>query len=122
MKKFEKNTVVFVAPQKQRHGPVPVPYSATVVRVGSIYGYIEKAGTERPFYLWNGKSYHKDTNARANGFGFDVYASEQEYLKETHERSESYRLAKRLRHCQINLPAEAVAAIHAVLDEHNVES
>lgn len=89
-----------------------------VSRVGRKYGYI---GEEEPFSLSTGQSFHgPDTfNTRANGYGFDVYPSEDDYRRQQHERAEFERLKNRLTNFGrfVDLPPDAVAAIHEVLDK-----
>ena len=117
--------VVFVVPQKKRYGADPLPYTTQVVRVGNRYGYIKQfeRGEEKPFLLTTGQSHHKESNMRANGYGFDVYATEQEYWEKELAEKEHQRLYKRLVFYSrlVDLPADAVTRIHSVLDEYNVK-
>lgn len=115
---------VFVVHQRQRGQKEHRTETCEVVRVGSKYAYIKRYRREAAFFKNTGVSVHQDNNARLNGYGFDVYATEQDWLREQHEESEEARLTERLernRGCGlIKLPPLVVAAIHAVLDENNI--
>ena len=120
MKNIKVGDTVFVVYQKTRHGLPKEPTYEKVVRVGHKFGYIHRYGQDAAFSLDDGVSQHKDTNARANGYGFDVYETEADYLKEKHEDDEFVRLQNRLIADSwrklIDLPPGAVQQIHAVLD------
>jgi hypothetical protein len=108
---------VFVVHQKSRHQTERRAELKTVTKVGREYGYIG----DMKFSLRDGMSSHKDHNARCNGFGFDVYKKEQDYLDDVLATSEYKRLGGRLLstwHGLKPLPAEVVNKIHLVLDEH----
>lgn len=110
---------VYVVPQQSRYGSARTPHTATVSRVGRGYGYIAKSTGEMKFHLDTGESYDKDGLSRANGFGFDVYATEQEYKQEADDWYQYQRLKARLGagSSMIKLSADAVRKIHAILDE-----
>lgn len=120
LKNIKVGDTVFVVYQKSRHSQPKEPTLEKVVRVGKKYGYIERHGREAPFYLDSGISYHKESNERVNGYGFDVYASEEDYRKEKHEADEFNRLQSRLISDSwrrlVDLPPDAVQKIHAILD------
>jgi len=113
--------VVCVVDQRRRGSLEPEPRSEQVVRVGRKFGYIKGYGDDRPFDLATGVSHHKEGNARANGYGFDVYKSEADYIQEVFRASEFRRLKQRLisgySSSLVNLSHECVSKIHAVLDE-----
>lgn len=113
---------VFVVPQSRRYGSREGRYMK-VTKIGRLYGYLEGGSVDESFFLSSGISHHKEANARVNGFGFDVYRSEQDYLSKTEAASELDRLEKRLLAQHgfrqlTHLPAEVVSKIHAILDEH----
>jgi hypothetical protein len=120
-KHLKAGDVVFVVEQQKRYSAALPPSSKEVIRVGNKFGYIKGHGDDRPFCLATGRSHHKENNMRANGYGFDVYLSEDEYRREVFEASELQRLSDRLieRHASrlVSLSAECVSKIHAVLDE-----
>jgi hypothetical protein len=49
----------------------------SILNIGRKYGYILRHDIEEPFDLNTGESVHKDGNARANGFGFDIYLTKK---------------------------------------------
>lgn len=113
--------IVFVVNQQPRHSEKPPETAhATVTRVGRKYGYFDRGYRQQKFDLETGYSVSSDCNARANGYGFDVYLSEGEYIDKQHEASERRRLQDRLidRHGRLvdELSREAIAAIHEILD------
>lgn len=114
------DTVYVVWQRSRRHKGPAKQSEETVLRVGRKYGYINPYGDEEPFHLSTGASHHDaESNARCNGFGFDVYRSKDEYEKEQHNEREFLRLQERLveRHGRlVRLPLEAVQMIHEVLD------
>lgn len=83
---------VFVVHQRQRGQKEHRTETCEVVRVGSKYAYIKRYRREAAFFKNTGVSVHQDNNARLNGYGFDVYATEQDWLREQHEESEEARL------------------------------
>ena len=125
MKDIKKGDNVFVVSQRRPHSTVePRTGMETVVRVGRKYGYIERYGQEVPFSLETGYSEHKDCNARRNGYGFDVYASEEEYRLKQHNAAEKDRLMKRIVGPWgklIELPPDAVNEMNAILDGHGID-
>lgn len=91
-----------------------------LTRVGRKYAYFGSGHQEKKFHLDEGWSAHDgDHNARANGYGFDVYLSEKEYIRKSHELKELVRLQERL-HGSYDFPKlspDTVSRIHAILDE-----
>ena len=93
---------------------------AKVLRKGRKYGYIEQHGNDAPFHLDAGHSHHRDSNARANGYGFDVYPSEAAWLAEVHYQEEHARLNERLNDrwgLRKDLCPSVITTIHQILDE-----
>lgn len=122
-RKYNVGDLVFVVPQRKRAQQSDPPGELTpIVKVGRKRCYIELHRNEVPFDPATGKSVHKECNTRANGYGFDVYESEAAYLKAVQERQDNARLAERLRRIatygRVSLPPSAVAAILAILDQH----
>ena len=121
MKKLKVGDMVFVVYQtKRRSTEPPRMRDAQVVRIGKKYGYCDDGIGEKCFRLSDWQSVHEDSNARCNGYGFDVYESRQEYERIEHERSEYSRLVARMKrdsYSMIELPPDAVEKIHAVLYE-----
>lgn len=113
---------VFVVWQRSKFSRDEPPRTTceTVTKVGRKYGYIGNDYRPQPFWLHNGHSAHKESNCRANGFGFDVYATEQEWLAKQHQSAERERLKERLVTRWgglVELPHEAIEAIHKALDK-----
>ena len=125
MKDIKVGDSVFVVYQRRRHSTAdPRTGIKTVVRVGRKYAYIERYHQEVPFSLQNGYSVHKDCNARNNRYGFDVYASEEEYRLKQHDAAEKDRLMKRIVGPWgklIELPPDAVNELNAILDGHGID-
>jgi hypothetical protein len=126
-RKFENIKVgdlVFVVHQQKRFETERRSEIKTVLRVGRKFAFITMYGKEHPFCLATGRSVHKpDSNARVNGFGFDVYLDREEYELEDFNYSEKKRLEGRI--CRrfgsiIDLSPEAVRKIHDVLDADGV--
>lgn len=73
----------------------------TVTKVGRKYGYVRYSyaggvlrSEESPFCLWTGESVDgKDTNARRNGWGYDVYHSQTDYEVHLEENRRRDKLA-----------------------------
>jgi len=114
---------VFVVWQRPRNQTTPGRAGVSIVeKVGRKYAYIPH---NEKFCLETGMSIHsKDSNTRSNGYGFDVYFTEDEFLKKKQESSEVSRLNDRL--CDRwgklkKLPTSTVEAIHHVLDEDGIE-
>ena len=127
LKHIKAGDTVFVVYQRSRLAPPNESEYKEVVRVGRQYGYIKRYSLELPFHLDSGVSHHKNSNDRSNGYGFDVYVSEEEYRKERHEADELARLKKRLTGStfttfMMELSPEAVQQIHAILDDAKEES
>lgn len=118
---------VWIKPQHSRWGGDQPGFIAEVCKVARVYaracigsGY---ATTYHEFHRDTGASKEKpDSNARANGFGFDVYHSEDEFKKELQAANEKKALIRRLDRgfaVEIRkLPPEAVREITAILDRH----
>jgi hypothetical protein len=89
-------------------------------KVGRTYGYVVDAFDDRPFNLSDGKSHHKECNTRANGYGFDVYSSKEEYEQIIADAKDYAYLKKRLlgdSYYLVKLSPAKVKAIHAILDQ-----
>ena len=116
-----EGTRVFVVHQRPRNSTEERAGWEVVSRVGRKYGYIQRFSREEKFELRTGFSCHGDCNARANGYGFDVYVSEDEYRRLQHADAERKRLQERIvdRLGRVNrdVTDDAVAKIHAVLDK-----
>ena len=110
-----------------RQGKEPRTETKEVIKKGRLYGYIEHYGREAKFSLETGWSVHGDGNARDNGFGFDVYATENEYREKMAGKKLRNDLMKRL--CiqshnagkLQNAPIHIVSAMHDLLDKHEWE-
>lgn len=120
-KSFKPGDLVFVVPQQRRYAAPVVPFTAPITKMGKKYGYIARFSNDLPFNLETGCSHHTDSNARSNGFGFDVYLDEAEYHNEIIKEQEHKRLADRLikyPNRLIDMSQECVQKMHQVLDEH----
>lgn len=119
---------IFVVQQKKRGDTEHQTSHEIVSKVGVKYAFFVDAkwGTEYKFCKHTGQSAHsRDSNARSNGYGFDVYLSGDEWLAETHAHDEHRRLSDRIcdRWGRLKpLPHEAVVAIHKIIDEWVDES
>ena len=112
---------VFVVDQPGRSGREPIARYLPVTRVGRKYGFVQRFGSrDEAFYLLNGASAGEKQNERANGWGFDVYASEQHWKEETTAVAERERLEGRLLtdwgRLTSKLTPSQVEAIHRILD------
>ena len=117
--------VVFVAYQVRRRESQRVARPETVARVGRKYGYLStEFRDEKKFDLETGVSVHdKDCNARANGMGFDVYRSEDDYIIEQFNDNQRKRLQSRLVTSFgriVDLPPDVVNELHGILDNAEV--
>lgn len=120
---------VFVVQQQTRYrrdrNIPPETSTETVAKVGRLYGYYESSGRRlRPFHLSNGESAHKEYNERANGYGFDVYATEDEYKAKILADELFLELKIRLTsgyYGIVPLPHEVVVEIHRILDKYGVK-
>lgn len=113
---------VFVVHQKRsRYVLQQKMETNAITRIGRLYAYIN--GDQ--FCRETGRSHHgQDSNARANGYGFDVYVSEDAYINKQHDAAEHERLTARLvdRFDGLKeLTPKVVAAIHGLLDEAQAE-
>ena len=63
---------------------------AKVEKVGRKYGYLEGG---RKFSLESGWSVHECCNGRANGFGFDVFESKEQYEEQLKRQQDRLTLA-----------------------------
>lgn len=117
---------VYIVPQRRRSGE---PHFVEVIKVGRKYGCINEGFYDEPFDLLTGRSVHsKDSNTRANGYGFDVWLSKEAYETHIATIEASTRLVTRLealRHSKYSdildkAHPELVADLHAVLDRHGV--
>ena len=119
MSKYKIGDSVFVVHQLSRNQirnklPAETNY-AKIEKVGRKYAYIERGR----FSIATGESNHSCSTIRANGYGFDVYETEQSYLKKMNEDQEYERLKARLR-CDYRFPALTpltVSLINQVLDD-----
>jgi hypothetical protein len=115
---------VFIVPQKQRWGQQQEGFTAVVSSVARKYAIAKTDGQwvrEYCFHRNCGASKEApDSNERANGYGFDVYHSEDEYRKAVQAANEKEELIRRLdRGFSVEirrLPPEAVREIIAILD------
>lgn len=128
MKKFKAGDSVFVVNQT----PTPQAMFADringlknktllpVLRVGTKYAYLNRGLGEERFDPKTGESFEPSGTERANGYGFDVYESEEAYNKLMHANAERKRLGERLLDrdwgLKRDLTDEQVTAIHAALD------
>lgn len=79
---LEVGDAVFVVHQSRRGTSGGRSEHATIERVGRQYAYIKLYSRLSPFCRKTGESVHNvDSNARANGEGFDVYRSEADYCE-----------------------------------------
>lgn len=117
---------VYIVPGKRSSGETGF---TEVLRVGKKYGYIKRRFYEEPFNLLTGNSVdHKDSNARHNGYGFDVWPSEEAYRAHIATTEANTRLVTRLEALRFNkysstlekASPELVADLHAVLDRHGI--
>lgn len=126
LKSLKVGDTVFVVHQKRRHEKECRSHPSKVVKVGRKYAWLD-CHRDAKFSLETGMSvHHPDDNARANGYGFDVYHSEAAFNAKRYIRNEFRRLAERIvspysgRHL-VDLPHDAVVAIHKILDEAGIE-
>ncbi len=87
---------VFVVYQQGRGGKWALRTETLKIHsIGRIYGHLnESRGTwAKQFRLNTGESHHgADINTRANGYGFDVYHSEEEWKAKKLATDEAKRL------------------------------
>lgn len=117
---------VFVVHQLRRGEKEHRAGEKTVIKVGRQYAYLEGGYYDMPFCRDTGESVHKkDSNARSNGDGFDVYLCRWDWEKLVIEKDAQQRLQKRLVKPHwgglVDLAPEVVDRIHAILDEAGVE-
>lgn len=101
----------------------PRQHPATVAKVGRTYAYLRN--NER-FKIENGESYspsEDNLNSRANGLGFDVYRSKEDYDK----YQQAIIAADELKHRLIDrfgnlcdMPPLCVQKMHEILDEFDI--
>lgn len=122
-RKYNVGDLVYVVPQRnRRHHGDHAGNLMPISKVGRKWCYIERwYGLPGAFDPTTGASVHKDSNARVNGYGFDVYESEAAYMQAEQDRQDNARLAERLRrvatYTQVSLPPHAVKAILAIFDQ-----
>ncbi len=116
---------VFVVWQRRRGQAEERAGIETVVRVGRKYAYIKEYSQEAAFCRKTGCSVHdRDSNARANGYGFDVYLREEDYRKEQFDAKEKQRLEKRIVGSfgrLVNLRPEIVDKFNDILDGEGLD-
>jgi len=117
---------VWVQHQEGRYSATKEGEYITVEKLGRKYGYLAKGFGDKAFCLKTGQSHHPSFgNVRANGWGFDVYPTQEDYLNAMHAKDEFIRLQKRLTKGNwrviVDLPPQAVNEIHAVLDKYGIE-
>ena len=116
---------VFVVHQvpRQRTGKSGESHHAEVLRVGTKHCYLLIHGREQAFDWRTGASVGGVDDARANGFGFDVYDSQADWAKQQRDIHQLRELGERLiSHGRLRfMPPECVEKIHAVLDEFGIE-
>lgn len=123
--RFHVGQEVFVVHQTSRWRPEAREEYVRIAKIGKKYGYLEGQGREidRRFSLSTGWSCDDGHNTRANGMGFDVYASREEYQKKQFAKTEHERLASRLiggfRQLEPMSP-QTVERIHKILDEEGL--
>lgn len=117
--------VVFVAYQQRRCESQQRTEMKPVVKVGRKYGYLREGHCEERFDLETGLSvHHPDSNGRANGFGFDVYLSENDFFAKQFRDKQRARLQERLIKNfgrLADLPHDVVNKIHEILDGAGIE-
>lgn len=115
---------VFVVHQKKRSEKENRTEEKTVIKVGRQYAYLAGGYYDMQFSRETGHSVHvKDCNARANGYGFDVYLSRWDWEKLVIDTDAKQRLQKRLVKSYgalVDLSPEVVGRIHAILDDAGV--
>ena len=116
---------IFVVWQRRRGQKEERSRVETVVRVGRKYAYIEQYSREAAFCRNTGRSVHdRDSNARANGYGFDVYLREEDYRKEQFNATEKRRLEKRIVGSYgrlVDLRPEIVDKFNDILDAEGLD-
>jgi hypothetical protein len=119
---------VWIVPQRQRWGKQENGFTATVTNVARKYAIAktsEQWVREYCFHRDCGASKEKpDSNARVNGFGFDVYHNEAEVEELDRQRKLRDALHNRVvtRWGGIKeMPIACVEKIHAILNEYGVE-
>lgn len=110
-----------------RRGDEPRTEIKEIVKKGRLYGYIEHYCSEAKFSLKTGWSVHENDNVRRNGFGFDVYATEDEYRQKIAGKKLRADLMERLWIQPHNAgklqgaPVHVISAMHDLLDAHEWE-
>lgn len=114
---------VFIVPQKR--GPQSIAGLQKVIKIGRKYGYVQGYHDSVPFRLDNGESHSDDYRTRSNGYGFDVYFSEADYLAKKEAREQFARLCNRLYANTwkdiIGMSPQAVMSMHAILDAEGID-
>ncbi len=129
MHKYSVGDKVWVVRIPGPRQPVKPGEYRTVVKLGRMYGYLESQGySSGRFELATGYSHDgsENGNHRSNGWGFDVYPSKEAYDQKMSDKAEAERLSKRLLagyHPRlIDLSPQAVAAIHAILNQEGIDN
>ncbi len=123
MRKLKVGDQVFVVhlpAWRAKEGDPRKTNHATIEKVGSKYGYIRNGRGLEPFHLTTWKSVDKSGCERANGWGFDVYDSREQWEAKERAEKELARLRARLvgNWGELNpIDPKTVEAIHAILDQ-----
>jgi hypothetical protein len=119
---------VFIVEQKRRFSEQKPGFTATITKVGRKYAEAESNHGYKATWKFDrssGCSSHTDCNARANGYGFDVYHNEAERVKFVEMWEAKDALLRRLDHGYAveirRLPHEAIMQITAILNQHKTD-
>ena len=127
LRELKVGDTVFIVPQKRRHCERESGFEGIVSAVGRKYATAKNTSGQwiREFTFHRDSGCSKEdpnSNARVNGYGFDVYSSESDYNIKLHQSQRMASLLNRL-DCGYQskarkLTPEAVEAIHSILDQH----
>jgi hypothetical protein len=125
LKNLKVGDEVFVVPQIDSHrrcrGEERQGSHLPVVKVGRQYGYIRRHYKEEPFCLKNGHSHHPDGsgNQRANGWGFDVFVNELDWIRFKEDSEQRKLLGSKFNRCYFidKLPEGLAEKINKLLEE-----
>lgn len=118
LRDLKPGDTVFVVPKKRCH----VSGEHVIAKIGNKYGYIDTQYGNPKFNLETGNSADTGSNDHANGYGYRVFLSEDEYNKYAWEQERFEDLALLLclpwnRHSLKQLPPHVVEAIHDILEK-----